>query len=116
MRMSEEELQALQGEKPKKKKKYHNKPQTIDGHSFPSQKEARYYSELKILHRAGEIDGFARQPQFQLLGCEYIADFIVWHKNGSVEVIDTKGVRTDKYIVKIKQFKELYPNIKFREV
>jgi len=116
MNWSEDEYNAFIGKKPKKKPKYHNKPKTVDGFYFPSQKEANYYSDLKLLHKAGEIKGFCRQARFPLLGCEYLADFIVWHNDGRVEVIDTKGVRTDTYIVKIKQFKELYPDIEFREV
>ncbi|MDP4152615.1 MAG: DUF1064 domain-containing protein, partial [Bacillota bacterium] len=64
----------------------------------------------------GEIVGFARQARFPLLGCEYVCDFVVWWKDGRVTVEDTKGKRTDTYIVKIKQFKELFPSIEFVEL
>ena len=101
--------------KVKKKPKYNNKFVTVDSHRFPSQKEADFYCNLKLLHRAREIKGFCRQPRFQLLGCEYVADFIIWHNNGKIEVIDTKGIKTDAYNIKIKEFKELYPDIEFRE-
>ena len=37
------------------KSKYHAQPVEIDGVRFDSQKEARRYSELRLLERAGEI-------------------------------------------------------------
>ena len=101
-----------------KRKKYGNKITTCDGMRFDSIKEANYYAELKLLHRTGEIKGFCRQPRFPLLGCEYVADFIVWHNDSSVEVVDVKSVATAEnttYRVKIKMFRELYPDIKFTE-
>jgi len=116
MRLSEDEYNALTGKEKLKKSKYHNKKVTVDGIKFDSALEADYYCNLELLHRANEIQGFCRQPRFKLLGCEYVADFVVWHNDGTTEVIDTKGMRTDVYKVKIKQFRELYPDLKFREV
>jgi hypothetical protein len=116
MRLTEDEYLALIGEKKPKKSKYNNRKVKVDGMTFASQKEADYYCSLKLLHRAGEIKGFCRQPRFLLLGCEYVADFIIWNNDGTTEIIDTKGMRTDVYKVKIKQFKELYPDLRFKEV
>ena len=70
-----------------------------------TKQELRQYTrmniELKWLYRAGEIFWFCRQPRFVLApGLEYVADFIVWHKDGRVVVEDIKGMRNDKYIVK----------------
>lgn len=35
--------------------KYHAKPTTVDGIRFASKAEARRYSELRLLEKAGEI-------------------------------------------------------------
>lgn len=105
----------MQGIKQPKEKKHKNEPITIDGHYFPSKKEANYYCDLKLRHRANDILGFGIQIKFPLLNCFYVADFVVWNTDGTVDVIDTKGMRTDTYIVKIKAFKELYPQLRFRE-
>ena len=37
--------------------KYHAKHTVIDGHTFPSRKEARRYQELKLMERAGAFKG-----------------------------------------------------------
>jgi dsDNA-binding SOS-regulon protein len=52
----------------------------VDGISFASKKEARRYSELKLLERAGEIADLQLQPRFPLTVngvrvCTYVADF-----------------------------------------
>ena len=46
------------------KNKYNSRKTVIDGISFDSQAEADYYCQLKILLRAGKIDGFCRQARF----------------------------------------------------
>ena len=121
MRLSEREYEEIlqrrgqKAVKPHKKSKYKNRRVIVDGISFDSQKEADYYCSLKLLHRAGEIKGFCRQPRFVLCGCEYVADFIVFHNDGSSEIIDVKGMKTDVYKLKIKQFKEIYPKLEVVE-
>jgi len=106
-----------------KKLKYGNIRVKIDGILFDSQLEADYYVQLKWLHRSGEIAGFSIQPRFLLTTetetekkSEYVADFDVKYNDSTYEVIDTKGMKTDGYKQKIKQFKAKYPNIKFKEV
>ena len=54
--------------KPPKPNKFRAKPQTIDGHRFPSKKEASRYQELMLLQRAGEIRNLELQVAIILEG------------------------------------------------
>lgn len=93
--------------------KYHNKKVCYNGIAFDSKKEARRYSELLLLERAGVITNLQRQVPFVLIPsqringkvvereCKYIADF-VYTENGKKVVEDTKGMRTKDYIIKRK--------------
>lgn len=94
------------GKKPDKEKrsKYGNKKTTIDDEKFDSQKEARRWGELKLKHRAGLISKPIRQYAFDLPGgIEYRADFVYFDYQARKFIVeDTKGVRTDVYIIKKK--------------
>lgn len=100
----------------KGKSKYKANKTSIDGHTFDSQKEADYYSELKLRLKADEIKGFCIQPIFILApNLKYKPDFILFNNDGSSEIIDVKGMKTKEYIVKKKVFEEKY-NLKIKEV
>jgi len=110
----------------KKKSKYRANKVSVDGHTFDSQKEADYYCELKLKLQAKEINGFCLQPTFILAPClqptfilapslKYKADFIVFNKDGSTEVIDVKGFKTKEYIAKKKVFEDKF-NLKITEI
>ena len=100
----------------KRKSKYRSNKVSIDGHTFDSQKEADFYSELKIRLQAKEINGFCLQPTFILApSLKYKADFIIFNKDGSTEVIDVKGYKTKEYIAKKKVFEDKY-NLKITEI
>jgi hypothetical protein len=123
LRMTEEEYARLTGQEVKKKPKYHNKRIRVDGILFDSQKEADYYSELKLQLRAGVIRGFCRQPEFILLegfaGRQpeiYKADFIVFNLDGTAEIIDVKGIETEVFRIKQKQFAAKYPWLELKIV
>lgn len=93
------------GKKPEgTRSKYGNKKTTIDDEKFDSQKEARRWGELKIKNRAGLISKPIRQYAFELPGgIEYRADFVYFdYLQKKFIVEDTKGVRTDVYIIKKK--------------
>ncbi len=103
---------------PAKKPKYNNNRIKVDGILFDSQFEADYYNNLKLQLRMGTIKGFCRQAQFILLegfaGSQpeiYKADFIVFNLDGTAEVIDTKGVETEVFKIKHKQFKAKFPGL-----
>lgn len=98
--------------------KYGNRKVVVDGIEFDSAKEARRYSELKLLQRAGQIEQLELQKEFELIpaqyetyerygkkgqrlkdgkrciekSCTYKADF-AYMKNGQMVVEDTKGYR-----------------------
>jgi hypothetical protein len=81
-----------------------------DGLKFRSKKEARYYDQLKIQQKMGEVIFFLRQPRFDLPGgITYSADFQVFYSDGTVQFVDVKGKKTKGYIRNKKQVEALYP-------
>lgn len=107
--------------------KYGAKKTTVDNIRFDSKAEAIYYSKLKLLKQAKQIKSFECQPVFVLLkpfqkgkrkyrGIKYIADFRVEHLDGTIEIIDVKGVKTAVYSMKKKLFENLYPDLTITEV
>ena len=95
------------------KSKYHAKPTIIDNIRFASQKEAKYYSELKLLVRAKEVIKFELQPKFDIIingkKCGfYKADFKVYFSSGIIEVWDVKGFKTPVYALKKKIIEAMY--------
>ena len=96
-----------------KENKYHNKKCEYNGIKFDSIKERNYYIKLEYLQRAGEITELKRQVEFVLIETfkledktyrktKYIADFTYKDKNGKYHVVDTKGIKTDVYLLKKK--------------
>ena len=78
-----------------RKSKYRANKVSIDGHTFDSQKEADYYCELKLRLQSNEINGFCLQPTFILApDLKYKADFIIFNKDNSTEVIDNVTYKT----------------------
>lgn len=106
--------------------KYHNRRTVVDGIVFDSAREARRYSELKLLERAGEIENLELQKEYELIppqwiggkraerAVKYKADF-AYRENGETIVEDTKGVRTKDYIIKRKLMLHVH-GIRIREV
>ena len=114
MRMSVEEFKKI-AVKPKKNK-YGNKKVVIDGISFDSTKEGRYYETLKLLKKSGHIINFYMQVPFRLPGkITYWLDFLVIWKDGIIKHVDCKGVSTRVFLNKKKQVEEIY-NIKIEVI
>lgn len=99
--------------------KYGSEKVTIDGYTFDSKIEARYYEQLKWLKANKQIKSFKLQPRYLLQDkfskngkkfrkIEYIADFEVTHLDGSIEVIDVKGMETEAFKIKRKLFERNY--------
>lgn len=107
------------------KRKYGNKKVLYDGIVFDSKKEQQRYTELKHLERIGLITGLELQKPYELIpsqrepstltkrgkekkgkvieqAVKYIADFVYTDKDGHLIVEDTKGKRTEAYIIKRK--------------
>lgn len=121
LRMTEAEAKKLGVKVPdqKHKSKYNARKVRVDGIAFDSQVEANYYCRLKLLLRAGKIDGFCRQARFVVTegrddekGTEYVTDFIVFYPDGKYRIVDVKGVKTDVFRLKVKCMREKYPKLK----
>ena len=121
--------------------KYHNKKVSLGGEVFDSKKELRRYNELLLLQRAGEISDLKRQVEYELIPNQYevkeqysksgkrlkdkrallerrvcyVADFVYKTKDGETVVEDTKGIKTDKYILKRKMML-FFHGIRIKEI
>ncbi len=81
--------------------------------TFASKTEAQAYQVLLILHEAGKITKLELQPAFKFpMGFEYRADFRATYDDGSVEVIDVKGMETPVFKLKAKCMAYFYPEVK----
>ena len=93
-----------------KRDKFNAKITEVDGIKFKSKKEARYYQELKIRQRAGEVSFFLRQVPFDLgEGVRHFLDFIEFWANGEVKFIEVKGYDTPQGKMKRKLVESMYP-------
>lgn len=123
--------------------KYGAQKVKVDGITFDSKKEARRYSELKILEKANQIHDLRLQVKFLLVPAQreeneevyqrgkrkgqpkegkliekelsYYADFVYYDSSGKMVVEDAKGYRTTDYIIKRKLMLWLY-KVRIREV
>lgn len=82
-----------------------------DAIKFPSKLERRYYEQLKLRKKSGEVVMFLRRPLFDLGGgVTYTADFLEFLSDETVRVIDVKGMpQTDAFRAKKKIVESLYP-------
>lgn len=98
----------------------------VDGITFDSKAEARYYGQLRLLERAGEIRSLRLQVPFELapavvLGgrkrpaLRYLADFVYETQTGVTVVADVKGAITESYRIKRHLMKALH-GIEVQEV
>lgn len=102
-----------------KSKYYSHKTECLQGHLHDSAKEAKRCNELHLLLKANKISNLEIQRKFVLIpavryqdmpnerGISYVADFS-YMENGKNIIEDTKGYRTQAYIIKRKIFKEKY--------
>ena len=126
------------------KHKYRAIKTTVDGKTFDSKKEAKRYTELKLLEKTGMITHLELQPTYQITVngvdiCKYRADFryltvraedkeqytnskgewIVPTQTGDPEgqiVEDIKGFKTPLYRLKKKLVEASYPGTLIREL
>lgn len=90
--------------------KFKAKPTVADGIRFDSKKEAKYYEDLKLRQKAGEVVMFLRQVPFHLPGgVRYVVDFQEFRADGTVAFVDVKGMKTSEYIAKKRMVESLYP-------
>lgn len=103
--------------------KYGNAKPTYKGVKFDSGLEMLRYRYLQGLEKKGKITGLRRQVRYEIIpkqgeerAAHYIADFVYTRASDGVEVVeDTKGVKTDAYILKRKLMLQRY-GIRIREV
>ena len=92
--------------------KYGNKRTVVDGITFDSNAEARRWSYLRLMEKAGEISGLERQVSFALVegvrfagearkrpAIRYVADF-TYVENSRLVIEDVKGVETPEFRLK----------------
>lgn len=103
--------------------KYKSKKITADGNTFDSIDEYRYYEYLISKKTKGEIVNFELQPKYTMIpafkkygkthrAVTYTPDFLVYHVDGSEELIDVKGYSTQQGELRRKLFDYLNPKIK----
>ena len=91
--------------------KLHAKRETVDGHSFPSQAEAKRYRELRLMEKAGKITKLILQPRFDMpIGARYTPDFEYEFKGVRI-VEEVKGMRTEAFELRLKCFHFFYPSM-----
>ncbi len=107
--------------------KYHNQPSVVNGIRFDSRREAKRYSELMLMLRAGEISDLRLQqnvtliegyktPDGEIVRPEvYKADFAYVDKYGNKVIEDVKGKKTPVYLLKRKQVQDKL-GIRIREI
>ena len=104
--------------------KYGAKRTTVDGMRFDSKHEAGVYSELALRLKAGEIVDIQRQKTFTLRGlngkvvCSHRVDFLIAHKDGSLEVVEAKSsaTMTRDWAIKRELFIDNYKDIPYTVV
>ena len=99
--------------------KYHNNKINVDGITFDSKDEAKYYEALKDKKAKGLIQNFELQPKFVLQESftknnktykqiTYKADFRVYTNEGISYCVDVKGMLTDVFKIKLKLFNKKF--------
>lgn len=95
------------------KSKFGNVKTWVGEACFDSRREAERWIALRLLERAGQIAGLARQVRFPLKVngkpvTTYVADFTYRTAAGEFVVEDAKGHRTREYITKAKLFEAIH--------
>ncbi len=90
--------------------KFHAVRTEVQGVTFSSKKEARYWQGLELAKQSGDLLFALRQVPFHLPGgVKYVVDFCEFWKNGEVRFVDVKGFKTPMYLLKKAQVETLYP-------
>lgn len=92
--------------------KYHARKTVVDGETFDSALEAKWFAELRLRERAGEIRGLIRPPAMPLIvnGLtvgSYKPD-ASWYENGDLQHGDFKGFDTQQSALRRKLVLALY--------
>lgn len=108
--------------------KYKNQRTEIDGHKFPSLREAEYYLLYKSMLQRKLLVKLELQPKFTLQPgfvnregkkvkpITYKADFLLTYPDGNKVVVEVKGYRTRDYQLRRKMFEYKFKEYDFEEV
>jgi len=93
--------------------KYGNTRQTYNGYSYMSKLEANYAYELDMRLKAKQIKAWDKQHKisFDVNGkhiCNYYVDFIVYHNDDTIELVECKGMETDIWKLKRRLLEVLF--------
>ncbi len=85
----------------------------LDGSYYASMFEASYANELYARKRLKEIENYDTQVTMPLVVngykvADYIADFVIYHLDGSNEIVETKGFSTPVFRLKWKLVEAVY--------
>lgn len=90
--------------------KYGAKAVNDNGIKFSSQLEHRFYRQLLLRQKTGEVLFFLMQVPFKLPGNKtYRLDFMIFLASGDVECVETKGFPTAVSNLKLAMVEDLYP-------
>lgn len=92
------------------------KKQMYNAQKYDSGFEAHYAMELDARQKAGDILRWERQVKIPLEVngyhiANYYIDFIVYHNNGEIEYVETKGMPTEVWKLKWKIFEATYSDL-----
>ncbi|WP_416044658.1 DUF1064 domain-containing protein [Clostridium tyrobutyricum] len=107
--------------------KYKSEKIVVDGITFDSKDESKYYEYLKHLKAYGMIKNFELQPKFTLIPkfkykgkierpATYTLDFLIYNLDGTETYVDVKGFSTQQGEFKFKLLKSLHPDMDFKWV
>lgn len=96
-----------------KESKYHNKTSFYNGYGYDSIKEAQYAMVLDDRKKNGLIKDWERQHPIEVYAngkklFRMKVDFIVYMKDGSKELHETKGYATEVFNLKLKCIEALW--------
>jgi len=106
LRLTTEQFNAINA-KGVKRAKYGNRKKEIGGRVFDSVREATRFQELALMQHNKDISDLRCQVEIacvvnNMLVCRYYADFVYFDDHGNKIVEDSKGKRTEAYIIKKK--------------
>lgn len=76
---------------------------------YASKREAEYAAHLASEKAAGNILGWLEQVPIKLPGGKYVADFLVLRLDGTVRLVEVKGVQTAVWKLKLRTLEQTAP-------
>lgn len=99
--------------------KYRNKKTVYNGVTYDSALEAKIAQDIDIMLAAGIVSRVARQVSYELRGLNgsvvthHVVDFVLEFSDLHTEVWEAKGMPTRDFEIKLKLFRDNYPEITY---